>query len=355
MVHSGKNVLTQVMLVLAVVFMCAMPGLAEDVNVLVCPEGCGPLVSDLYISEQMKTIAPDISFMPEATGGYLYNLMEMGGNSARWENSIFAINDDTLSFGHKGGQPPFAMFIPEPVNETFKLLYGFYWGATGHFFITLDPNVKTVADLQGKTLGLGLTTQSDWGMNPTLDLEYGYGITPENTTLLYLGPAKIGQALLTGEIDAAVAALGTGVGFVDWLPAGVFSEWKKSGKQLYYIGHEPDVIEKLNEELGASYINVDIPAGVLPTQTEVIHTFADRDYKASHENFPEELAYKLVMLMVKIGPQMKMTLGLWQTWSPEIMVAGLSEENAHPGAIRAFKELGWWDLRKNFNPAILPK
>ncbi|QTA80978.1 Uncharacterized protein dnl_32960 [Desulfonema limicola] len=37
-----------------------------------------------------------------------------------------------------------------------------------------------------------------------------------------------------------------------------------------------------------------------------------------------------------------------------MMVAGLSEENAHPGAVRAFKELGWWDLTKKFKPASLP-
>jgi len=30
------------------------------------------------------------------------------------------------------------------------------------------------------------------------------------------------------------------------------------------------------------------------------------------------------------------------------MVAGLSEENASPGAVRAYKELGWWGLRKKW-------
>ncbi len=352
--NTGKTRVQCFVVLCVIVLGIAFPVSAADVKVLVCPEGCGPFVSDLYISEQIKGFDPDLSYLPVATDGYLYNLNEMGRNETLWPNTIFAINDDTLSFGPRGGQHSFPLFIPEPVTTKFKLLYGFYWGVTGHYFITLDPNLKKVSDLKGKKLGLGLTGQSDWGMNPTLDLEYGYGIAAENTDIAYIGPAKMGSALLNGEIDAGVAALGTDITFKDWLPAGVFRQWKKSGKTFYYIGHEDAIIDKLNEELGASYVKVDIPPGVLPTQTEAIHTFADRDYKASHESFPEELAYKLVMLMAKIGPQMKMTVGLWQTWSPEIMVAGLSEENAHPGAIRAFKELGWWELRKKFQPAILP-
>ncbi len=277
----------------------------------------------------------------------------MGYNSKRWKNSIFAINDDTLSFGPSGGQHPFTIVIPKPVSETFRLLYGFYWGATGHYFITLDPDLKKISDLKGKKIGLGLTTQSDWGMNPTLDLEYGYGITSENTELSYLGPAKLGKPFLSGELDAIVAALGTGPGFKDWLPSAIFRELKNSKKKLYYIGHDPGTRDKLNEKLKTSYISVDIPAGTLPDQTENIHTIADRDYKACHETFPDDLAYKLVMVAAKIGPKMKFNVGLWQTWSPEMMIAGLSEKNTHPGAIRAYKELGWWELRKNFSPVIL--
>lgn len=327
---------------------------AVDVHIMVCPEGCGLLVGDLYISEQIKRIDPEFNYLPEATNGYLANLNEMGRNPERWQNTAFAVNDDTLSFGPRGGRHPFTTFIPKPVTEKFKLLYGVYWGVTGHYFITLDPTLKKVSDLKGKTLGLGLTGQSDWGMNPTLDLEYAYGITAENTTLNYIGPAKMGKALLSGEIDAGVAALGTDVTFTDWLPASVFREWKKSGKQLYFIGHSKDIVAKLNAELGTAYIPVTIPAKVLPTQKEPIQTFADRDFKAVHATFPEELAYRLVMHVAKIGPRMKMTVGLWQTWSPEIMVAGLSEENAHPGAIRAFEELGWWELRKKFVATTLP-
>ncbi len=51
---------------------------------------------------------------------------------------------------------------------------------------------------------------------------------------------------------------------------------------------------------------------------------------------------------------MKDLHALWKIWSPELMTCGLSEENTHPGAIRAYKELGWWDLAKNCSPMTYP-
>ena len=125
--------------------------------------------------------------------------------------------------------------------------------------------------------------------------------------------------------------------------------------KVYYLGHDPSVVEKLNEELKTAYIPVTMDVGTLPKQGNELVTFADRDYKVAHHSFPEATAYALVKLVAKLGPRMMLSSGIWQTWSPEIMVAGLTEENAHPGAIRAFKELGWWDLRKQFKPVVLPR
>ena len=36
------------------------------------------------------------------------------------------------------------------------------------------------------------------------------------------------------------------------------------------------------------------------------------------------------------------------------MVGGLSDENVHPGAKKAFVELGWWYKAKNFPAMTYP-
>ncbi|MCB1547238.1 MAG: hypothetical protein KDJ41_05290, partial [Hyphomicrobiaceae bacterium] len=59
--------------------------------------------------------------------------------------------------------------------------------------------------------------------------------------------------------------------------------------------------------------------------------------------------------VAKIGPKMKDLHPVWRIWSPELMLHGLSEENVHPGAKRAYVELGWWDKHKKFPPVTYPK
>ena len=49
-----------------------------------------------------------------------------------------------------------------------------------------------------------------------------------------------------------------------------------------------------------------------------------------------------------MAPKLRDLHVLWKIWSPELMVAGLSDENVHPGAKKAFVELGWWDRAKKY-------
>ena len=43
---------------------------------------------------------------------------------------------------------------------------------------------------------------------------------------------------------------------------------------------------------------------------------------------------------------------LFGVFGPELMTCGLSDDNAHPGAVRAYKELGWW--KQSDNPLCTP-
>jgi len=343
------------MIIGMMIFSVSSKAYAVDIDVLGAPEGSVTLVINLYLSQEIAKTDSGLRLNAMATEGFLYNLTEMGRKPERWKNSIFGTDDVLLTFAHKGGKEPFKKFIPEPINAKFKFIFGTGWIATGNFFITLDPKLKSFSDLKGKKIGLGLLTQGSWSMNPLLNLQYGYGITDENSKILNIAPSKLAKSLLNGETDAIVAGLATDPTGMEWSPTMMFSELIQSGKNLYYIGQNASIADKLNEQLKTSYLPVDIPVGKLPGQTEVIHTFVVRNYWACHESFSEELAYKLVKYLAKVGPKAKLEAGIWQTWSPEMMIAGLSEENTHPGAILAYKELGWWEFTKKFKPVNLPK
>lgn len=325
----------------------------DVVTILLCPLGCGPLEGDTILGSLIARKDPTLIIRAQETPGYMYNIREMGANKNRWKNATFGTEDDILNFAPLGGKDPFKEFLPEKITEKFPLLYGEAWWTQGHWWVTFDPKLKKIADLKGKKLGIGLRTQSDWGFNTRMDLQFGYGITPKNTKIFHLGPAKEVEELLDGKVDAIVMGMGAEPFLKNWLIAGPMRTLEASGRKLYYIGMEPEVFEKLNKKFSTSYMALTVPAGTLPQQKEPFIAGADRGFKAVHESFPEELAYKLVKAVAEYGPTMKELHGLWKIWSPDLMVGGLTEKNTHPGAIRAYKELGYWDLRKKYKPVVL--
>ena len=63
----------------------------------------------------------------------------------------------------------------------------------------------------------------------------------------------------------------------------------------------------------------------------------------------------VVMAVAKMAPKLRELHFQWKMWSPELMLAGLSDDNVHPGAKKAYVELGWWDKTKNFPAMTYPE
>jgi TRAP-type uncharacterized transport system substrate-binding protein len=68
--------------------------------------------------------------------------------------------------------------------------------------------MKSIADLKGKRISLGLRGQSDWGVFARLFLEHAYGITPHNSDIRHMAPARLTQQLIDGATDASVTPIG---------------------------------------------------------------------------------------------------------------------------------------------------
>lgn len=327
----------------------------ETVTVLRCPLGCGIVEGDTILGSFVAKEHPWLVYQTQETPGYIYNIREMAQNEKRWKTTLFGTEDTIIQLGIHGGSPELKEFLPEPIKIKWKLLFGEAWWTQGMWFVTMNPNLKTIADLKGKRVGLGLRTQSDWGMDARLFLEVAYGITPANADLRHLGPVAASEAMLDGKVDAVVMGAGTDPYGKNWLVAAPMRTLEASGRKLYYIGIDKPAVDKVNAKFGTTYQTITIPSGTLPQRTEPLLVGVDRGYTASHPEFPEELAYEVVKTVAKLAPRMASLNALWKVSSPELMVNGLTEENAHPGAIRAYKELGWWDLRTKFRPVTYPE
>ena len=355
MILKKKAWLVGLTAMLLVTLIPATQSFAEDDKVdvitnLLCPLGCGTLQGDSILGTIIGRKEKDLFFRPQETPGYIYNIREMGSNKVRWPNTVFGVDDDDLIFAKWGNKEPFKEFYQVATDAKFQLIYGEGYWLIGHYFITFDPNLKTMGDLKGKKIALGLRTQTNWGMNPRLDLQYGYGITPENTKIFHVGTGKLVDLLVDGKVDAIVGSGAAEPFYKKWLVSGVIRNLEATGRKLYYVGIDPKVLDKLNEKFGTAYFPVTIPAGSFPSQDKPFISGADRGFKAAHISFREDLAYKLVKAIVKYAPEMAPLHGLWKIWSPDLMVSGLTETNTNPGAVKAYKELGIWELRKKYKP-----
>lgn len=328
---------------------------SETIPVLLCPFGCGPMAGDTILMNQLIKKDSPVVLLPQETPGYMYNIREMGRNPNKWKDFIFKTEDTLIQLAYSGGSDEMKEFLPEKVDIPWKLLYGeAFWGQ-GKFLATFDCSLKTMADVKGKRIALGLRGQSDWGVFSRLLLEYVYGITPENSDIRHLTPAQLTQQLIDGAADVAVTPIGTEPTLTKFIIPGQVRQLEATGNKICYIGVTKEDIDKLNAKFGTTFLYVNLPPNTLPSQTEPLGIGVNRGFAAVHPEFDEEKAYQVVMAIAGIGEEMKNLHGLWSIWSPELMTCGLSEENTHPGAIRAYKELGLWGLTANCEPMTYPK
>lgn len=323
------------------------------VPILSCPFGCGVVEGNTIFGTIMAKNGESVVVAAQETPGYMYNVRAMA-EEKRWKSNVFGTEDTIIQLAIQGGSPELKEFLPEPVPIKFQLLHGEAYWAQGKFFVTTNPDIKTIADLKGKRVSLGLRSQSDWGVFPRLILEHAYGITPDNTDIRHITPGALTQQLIDGTTDVAVTGFGTEPSQKFHLITGPLRTLEASGKKLYYIPMEQSAIDKVNAKFGTTFVTKMVKAGTMPGQETDLLIGFNRGYKAVHPDFPEDAAYEFVMGVYKYADEMKPLSALWGMLTPEMMVDGLTEENAHPGAIRAMKELGIWDMAKATTPMTYP-
>ena len=328
---------------------------AQDiVSILTCPYGCGVMEGNTIFGNVVARSGGSLFIAAQETPGYMYNVRVMT-EQRRWKHSVFGTEDAIIQLALQGGSEDLKEYLPDPIPIKFQLLHGEAYWSQGKFFVTTDPNIKTIPDMKGKRVSIGLLGQSDWGVFPALFLKHAYGIDSSNTDIRRLNPGGLTQQLIDGTTDVCVTGYGTDPTQTYHLPSGPLRKLEASGKKLYYIPMDQWAIDKMNEQFGTTWLGMTIKAGTLPHQDQDFLAGFNRGYKAVHPEFPEQLAYDYVTATHKHLDEMRELNALWKVLTEDMMVDGLSEENTHPGAIRAYKDLGIWDKRLNFVPVTYPE
>lgn len=271
------------------------------------------------------------------TGGFNYNVNYVANNPSQWSGTMLG-SATVLEWAAKTGLKP---FYPQPLAAVADLRAIGGMGSTGNFWITLDPTVKTPKDFEGKSVSVGLLTQNEWGMYPKMLLD-GWRLTPKLKSFSALGPDKNIDALLDGKVHAAMMVTFFGPDMKEIITPAPFNQVIASNRPFYYVDIPPDMIRAYNKDTGADFSIREFAANALTGQTRPFSTFGNEMTVSAHKSFPEDLVYEFAKLWVKMGPVVAKYNTLGKIWTPE-GIAGPVRQNpeaAHPGALKAYKELG---------------
>ena len=228
------------------------------------------------------------------------------------------VQSDVMAYAYEGTN----LFAESGKIEGFSTVAALYMEQVQ--IVTLDPEIKTVADLEGKTVSVG---ESGSGVYfNALDVLGAYDLTLEDIDPSYLSFGDSTEAMQDGKIDAAFIVSGAPTTAVTSLAA---------SRDVYIVELDDEHIEKLiasspyysKDTIAASDYNLDADA----TTVAVIATIIARD------DVGEEDVYNVVAGIFDsidtLGHDKKSELDL-------NFAAGITAVPYHPGAAKYFAEQG---------------
>ncbi len=312
----------------------APAALARDpvnVGLISAPFGTGSYVMGSALEEISKKKHPWLRISHSESPGFIFNVKKLDKEPELRK---------TLAVGSGAGVSGLAAAGQKPFDKKYaplKLLANYSLGA--YWLATLDPKIKTVADLAGKKVALGRAAQINWAVQPEWIMRHGYGLDKDKVNLQYVGTKEAVGALLDGTVDAAVVG-----GYFDPLSKKMVlspqtSEFIASGRKITHIQWGKTAVDKAKSH-GMKMANITIPSNTIEGVAEPLEVAADTTSWMVTEDFPEELAYETTKLIIDNIAMFSEFHALGKLMSPAGMTYGWETSDIHPGALRAYREAG---------------
>ena len=273
----------------------------------------------------------------QALGGYInensdvVNIKTVVGNGSQQnvedmhagEAQLGFVQSDVMSYAYNGTR----LFVddegnPAPVTD-FRTLAALYMEQLQ--IVTLDPNIKTVADLEGKTVSIGATGSGVY-FN-ALDVLGVYGLDHEtDINAVYQDFGTSADSLQDGTIDAAFIVAGAPTSAISNLAA---------SQDVYLVSLDQEHIDALIEQ--SPYYSANTIAASVYGTPEDVTTVAVNAVLIAREDISDDAAYAIVSNIFKgkgsIGHDKENELDL-------TFASSVTDVPYHPGAARYFEEQG---------------
>lgn len=209
--------------------------------------------------------------------------------------------------------------------DSFRVVAGLY--AESVQLVTMDPEIKSVADLKGKSVSIGAPNSGVW-FN-AMDVLTAAGLTEADIKPQYQSFADSADALKDGKIDAAFIVAGA--------PTAAITELCTTNS-AYLVPIDGEVADKLMAD-SPYYTTYTIPAGTYAGQDEDVVTVTIKATLIVSADASEDDVYNLTKAIFDNTEAIAAENGKGAELSVENATSGMTAP-FHAGAAKYFAEKG---------------
>ena len=202
------------------------------------------------------------------------------------------------------------------------------------YFVRKDSDIRTMADLKGKRLTDGFSSQKT--VPPLLDALLATGGLTRADTQSVNVPNVVGgaEAFISGKVDAFFFALGAAK--VEEANASV------GGIRALDVANTPENLARVQKFFPPAYLRAEKPGPRNVGVLEPIHALAYDGVLVASTKTPDEVVYRMVKSMHGHKKVMAEVFGAMNLFDPGRMATALGPIQWHPGAVRFYTEQGAW-------------
>lgn len=231
------------------------------------------------------------------------------------------VQSDVMAYAWEGTRS----FADSGKIDTFRVVGGLY--AESVQLVTMDPEIKSVADLKGKSVSIGAPNSGVW-FN-AMDVLTAAGLTEADIKPQYQSFADSADALKDGKIDAAFIVAGA--------PTAAITELCTTNS-AYLVPIDGEVADKLMAD-SPYYTTYTIPAGTYAGQDEDVVTVTIKATLIVSADASEDDVYNLTKAIFDNTEAIAAENGKGAELSVENATSGMAAP-FHAGAAKYFAEKG---------------
>ena len=241
---------------------------------------------------------------------------------AAGDYQLGTVQSDVMAYAWEGSRS----FEANGKIDSFRVVGGLYAEAVQ--LLTMDANIKTVADLKGKSVSIGAPGSGVY-FN-AIDVLGAAGLTENDIQAQYQSFANSTDALKDGKIDAAFIVAGA--------PTAAITELCTTNADAHLVPIDGDVADKLMAS-SPFYTLYTVPAGTYNGQTEDVTTVTVKATLIVSASASEDDVYKLTKAIFDNVDAITKENGKGAELSIENATSGMTAP-FHAGAAKYYAEKG---------------